>query len=129
VILKELEIVFFFFSFFNFFYIDTILEKLGKGGFGFVCLCIGTAYRDLLALKCLKLSDITTEKEKQIGYMSRLNSEYLMKYLETFKFEDKFCVVMKYYENGSLDKFIKTYLNKQENIPKWVYFIIFIFEI
>jgi serine/threonine protein kinase len=129
VILKKLEIVLFFFSFFNFFYIDTILGKLGKGGFGFVCLCIGTVYQNLFALKCLKSSDITSEKEKQFGYMSRLNSKYLMKYLETFRFEDNFCVVMKYYENGSLDKFIKSHVEKHKNIPELVYFIIFIFEI
>jgi serine/threonine protein kinase len=67
----------------------------------------------------MKYSDISMEKKKRFEYIW-LNSKYLTEYLETFKIEDNFCVVMEYYKNRSLDRFIKYHLNENKNISHLV---------
>jgi serine/threonine protein kinase len=75
------------------------------------------------AVKCIKSSKfISVKKEQQFGYMSRLNSDYLVKYFETFTQNDDLYVVMEYYENCN---FIKKYREKNLRIPKYVCFINF----
>jgi serine/threonine protein kinase len=56
--------------------------------------------------------------------MSRLNSDYLVKYFETFTFKNSLCVVMEYYENGNLHEFIKLHREKGKKIENSVCFVV-----
>jgi serine/threonine protein kinase len=107
-------------------YVDIILDQIGKGGFGSVFLCFNTKQNSkyLLAVKCIKSSQSinSAERERQFGYVSRLNSDYLVKYYETFTFNNDLYVVMRYFEKGNLHDFIKRYREENEKIEEWVYF-------
>jgi serine/threonine protein kinase len=77
-------------------------------------------------LKCIDKSPASSdEKERDIGYSSRLNSEYLVKYHEIFEWNKHIFIVMPYYAEGSLGKFIKKHINKGKKISKIVCFSIY----
>jgi serine/threonine protein kinase len=107
-------------------YVDIILNKIGEGSFGSVYLCFNKKKNNnnLYAVKCIKSSGSinSAKRERQFGYMSKLNSEYLVKYYETFTFNDDLYVVMDYFENGNLSDFINQYRKKNKGIEELVYF-------
>jgi serine/threonine protein kinase len=106
--------------------INFIIKEIGTGGFGCVFLCVNhDGPNRFFAVKRVSLSDSFSQKEKQFGYMSRLNSRYLVKYHETFTSNNDLYVVMDYYENGNLYDLIKNYKEKEEKIDEWVCFIFF----
>jgi serine/threonine protein kinase len=72
-------------------------------------------------MKCVLSSNYDTEKEEEFGYKSQLNSEYLVKYYESFKFNNFICLVMDYFEKGSLNNLIKKHLEMNEKISKEVF--------
>jgi serine/threonine protein kinase len=106
--------------------VDIILNKIGEGGFGNVYLCFNGKrdYKKLLAMKCIKSSDLinSAKRERQFGYVAKLNSEYLVKYHETFTFYDDLYVVMEYFKDGNLSDFIKGYREGNKRVREWVYF-------
>jgi serine/threonine protein kinase len=110
-------------------YVDVILDQIGEGGFGSVYLCFNGKKNEniLLAVKCIKSSKSinSAEKERQFGYVSKLNSDYLVKYYKTFTFNNDLYVVMRYLKNGNLYDFIKRYQEKNGKIEEFVYFILF----
>jgi hypothetical protein len=107
-------------------YVDFILDKIGEGGFGTVYMCFNEKENSkyLYAVKCIKSSKSINsgERERRFGYVSNLNSEYLVKYHETFTFNNDLYVVMPYFENGNLYDFIKRYREKKGKIEEFVYF-------
>jgi serine/threonine protein kinase len=108
--------------------IDVILKKIGSGGFGKVFLCFNgkKSENDLCAVKCTESSSLINsgDRERQFGYMSKLNSQYLVKYYETFTLDNDYnlYVVMEYFKNGNLHDFIKQYQEKNRKIEEEVYF-------
>jgi NIMA (never in mitosis gene a)-related kinase len=110
-------------------YVDVIIDKIGEGGFGSVYLCFnGIENRDdLYAVKSFKSSGSinSAERERRFGYVSKLNSEYLVKYYETFIYNDDLYAVMEYFKNGNLSDFIKGYREKNQRIEENVYFYLF----
>jgi hypothetical protein len=106
--------------------VDVVLNKIGEGGFGSVILCFNDKgkYSDLYAVKCIKSSDSinSAERERRFGYVSKLNSLYLIKYHETFTFNNDLYVVMEYFENGNLNDFIKRYRETNQRVREYVYF-------
>jgi hypothetical protein len=107
-------------------YVDIILDIIGKGGFGSVYLCFNGKKNGnrLFAVKCIKsLNSIDSgDRERRFGYVSKLNSSYLVKYYETFTFNNDLYVVMEYFKNGNLSNFIKQYQKENQKIREWVYF-------
>jgi serine/threonine protein kinase len=81
--------------------VDVILNKIGAGGFGSVYLCFNGKenYNNLYAVKCIKSSESNSaERERQFGYVSKLNSDYSVKYHETFTFNNDLYVALYYFE-------------------------------
>jgi hypothetical protein len=107
-------------------YVDVIVNEIGKGGFGSVYLCFNEKGNDgnLYAVKCIKSSDSinSADRERRFGYVSKLNSYYLVKYHETFTFNNDLYVVMQYFKDGNLSDFIKQYQERNKRIEKYVYF-------
>jgi hypothetical protein len=107
-------------------YIDVVLNKINKGGFGTVYLCSNEKRNEsiLYAVKCIKFSKTknSADREQQFGYISKLNSEYLVKYLDIFTFNKDLYVVMPYFANGSLYDFVKRYREENQKIEEYVYF-------
>jgi serine/threonine protein kinase len=107
-------------------YVDVILNEIGKGGFGSVYLCFNEKKSEngLCAVKCINWESTinSAERERRFGYLSKLNSQYLVKYHETFIFNNDLYVVMEYFKNGNLCDFIKRYRKENRKIEEWVYF-------
>jgi serine/threonine protein kinase len=103
-----------------------ILKTIGAGGFGSVYLCFNgkKGYSNLYAVKCIKSLDSinSADRERRFGYVSKLNSQYLVKYHETFTFNNDLFVVMKYFKDGNLNDFIKRYQKENQRIKELVYF-------
>jgi hypothetical protein len=82
--------------------VDVILNKLSEGCFGsvYVCFNVKQKYGGLYAVKCINSSDSinSANKKRRFGYVSKLNSDYLVKYHETFTFNNDLYVVMRYFE-------------------------------
>jgi hypothetical protein len=106
--------------------VDFILNRIGEGNFGSVYLCFNKKKNNnnLYAVKCIKSSESinSAERERQFGYVAKLNSEYLVKYHETFTLDDDLYVVMDYFKNGNLYDFMKGYQKKKQRINEKVYF-------
>jgi serine/threonine protein kinase len=75
---------------------------------------------NLYAVKCIKSSD-SADRERRFGYVSKLNSQYLVKYYKTFTFNNDLYAVMQYFENGNLYDFIKRYQEGNRRIEELVY--------
>jgi serine/threonine protein kinase len=108
--------------------LDRIIKELGKGGFGHIFLAVKIDKGEgTFVLKCIDKSsaDVCLEKERDIGYMSRLNSIYLVKYYEIFEWNELIFIVMEYYVEGSLSKYIKNHIDKKKKISKIVCFSIY----
>jgi serine/threonine protein kinase len=105
--------------------LDTVIKELGKGGFGIVILCMSTVKNpgNFYAIKCIDSSKcyFDTEKEEEFGYKSQLSSSYLVKYYETFIFNNFICFVVEYFEKGSLDNLINEHLKMNKKISKEVF--------
>jgi hypothetical protein len=106
--------------------VDVILNKIGEGGFGSVYLCFNKKGNCsiLYALKCIK-SINSADRERRFGYVSKLNSDYLVKYHEIFTFNNDLYVVMQYFKNGNLNDFMKRYQKANQKIGEFVYFYFF----
>jgi serine/threonine protein kinase len=108
---------------------DVILNKIGEGGFGSVYLCFNEKRNgnNLYAVKCIKSSESINsgKRERQFGYISKLNCQYLVKYYEAFIFINDLYVVMEYFENGNLSDFINRYRKGNKRIEEPVIFILF----
>jgi hypothetical protein len=106
--------------------VDVIVNKIGAGGFGSVYLCFNwkESNINLSVVKSIKLSDSidSADREQQFGYLSKLDSPYLVKYRETFTFNNDLYVVMEYFEDGNLNDFIKRYREANQRIKEGVYF-------
>jgi NIMA (never in mitosis gene a)-related kinase len=89
-------------------------------------LCFNWKKNDsnLFAVKCIKFSDSinSADRERRFGYVSKLNSPYLVKYCETFTFNNDLYVVMEYFKDGNLNDFIKRYREANPRIEEWVYY-------
>jgi serine/threonine protein kinase len=105
-------------------FVDFILGEIGEGGFGTVYLCFNAKenYSNLYAVKCIKSSINSADREQRFGYGSKLNYQYLVKYYETFILNNDLYVVMEYFENGNLSNFIKRYREAKQRIKKKVCF-------
>jgi serine/threonine protein kinase len=97
---------------------------IGEGGFGSVYFCSSLKKGDfgLYAVKLIKFlkSEDSAKKEQEFGYMSRLNSTYLLKYFEIFTLNNNLYFVMEYFENGTLHKLINQYQKENQKISKFV---------
>jgi serine/threonine protein kinase len=63
--------------------------------------------------------------EIEVGYKSKLNDQYLVKYYDMFESDNNYYVVMEYFENGDLFNLIRKQQKKNKRI-KILVFLIFV---
>jgi serine/threonine protein kinase len=105
-----------------FFFIDEFVKKLGKGSFGSVYLYVDLKTGNPCAIKEIKSSKSGLFGE-ELGYVLKLNSQYLVKYYDMFELDNNLYVVMEYFENGNLGDMIKKQREKKEKMSKGVFLI------
>ncbi|KAJ1412011.1 kinase-like domain-containing protein [Ochromonadaceae sp. CCMP2298] len=89
-----------------------LLEKIGKGGYGYVCKARDTMSDKIVAIKIINLEDAGDEMEdinQEIAVMSNINCTQLTKYFTSHVVEANLWIVMEYLEAGALLDIIKAH--------------------
>jgi serine/threonine protein kinase len=113
-VVKRLENVSFTFFFFAILLLDTILEGLGKGSEALVFKVQNSANK-LFAMKrfgidtkgSIQVNDERIRNEVAIGMNPNLNSKHLMRYLDFFKSDGHYYVIMELCKTSDLADQIK----------------------
>ena len=84
-----------------------IISELGSGGFGSVYKVKNTKDNNVYAIKAIKINEDNKEEiEKEINNLKSFNSDYIVKYFESFNNNNYFYIVMEYCDDSDLSVFI-----------------------
>ena len=85
-----------------------INSELGSGGFGSVYKVLDTNDNNIYAIKRIKISNNNIKDiENEINILKNLDSEYIVKYYDSFQVGNNFYIVMEYCDSSDLYNFIK----------------------
>ena len=94
-----------------------IIKELGQGAFGKVYQVINNNCNKYYAIKKILLKNLNENQfeniQNEAKILSNIESEYIVKYYDSFKDKDSFNILMEYCEND-LKNFINEYKNKNE---------------
>ena len=107
-----------------------IIEQIGHGAFGLAFKVINTEDNNIYVIKKIILKNATKEEiqsiEKESKILSNFNSEYIVKYIESWKDNESFNIVMEYCEGLDLRRFINEHKEKNQLIDEFlIYFFIY----
>ena len=87
-----------------------IIEELGTGSYGIVYKVIKENESKEYVLKQIPLKGLTKPEMKYIEneskFLSKLNSKYVVKYIDSFNEDNKLNIIMEYCNEGDLGKFL-----------------------
>ena len=99
-----------------------ILSTIGKGGYGFVAKVKSKKDRKIYAMKMIDFNKIKGQNEKELSLneiqlIQGLDSPHIIKYYNSFIFDNKLYIIMEYMSNKDLEGFIKAYMEIGKPIP------------
>ena len=101
-----------------------IINKLGEGSFGKVYKVQNKIDKNIYVIKSINIKSKTQEGLKTIEnealILKQINSEYIVKYVDSFIDSEHFNIVMEYCDNKDLKSFINTHKNNNELINEEV---------
>ena len=101
-----------------------IIEQLGEGGFGKAYKVENKKDKNIYVMKKIPINTKNLEELKSIEnealILKEINSEYIVKYFESFIENDQFNIVMEYCENKDLKSFINFHKDKEQLINEEV---------
>ena len=101
-----------------------IIEVLGEGGFGKAYKVENKTDKNIYVIKKIPINTKNLEELKSIEnealILKEINSEYIVKYFESFIDNDQFNIVMEYCENKDLKSFINFHKDKEQLINEEV---------
>lgn len=100
-----------------------IQECVGKGTFGDVYKAISLKDRQLVAVKVINLDSTTEDINdliQEIQFLSRLRTQYITKYLETFSHGTSMWIVMEYCGGGSCADLLKCHKKLSEEVTAYI---------
>ena len=96
-----------------------IIEKIGEGGFGEVYLIEKEGRTYALKKSKNKLNeDEMNQLQKIIEILSKIENDNIIKYYNSFRENDSFCILMEYAGKNNLKQFIESYKIKDELIEE-----------
>ena len=100
----------------------TIIEMLGQGGFGAAYKVLNKDNSNIYVIKKIPTNNIEEEEKNKIlneaNILSSINSEYIVKYYESFSGENSFNIVMEYCDGLDLRKFINEHKKRNKFLKK-----------
>ena len=101
-----------------------ILNELGEGSFGKAYKVLNKIDKNIYVIKSINIKSKTPEGLKTIEnealILKQINSEYIVKYVDSFIDSEHFNIVMEYCDNKDLKSFINTHKNNNELINEEV---------
>ena len=110
---------------------DYIIEKtLGKGSYGIVYKVQKKNTNEIYVIKQIPLKGLTTkeitEVRQEAKILSSINSDFVVKYYDSFEENNKINIVMEYCDEGDLNDFITKKKNENKLIEEDLIWNIFI---
>ena len=101
-----------------------IIEQLGEGGFGKAYKVENKKDKNIYVMKKIPINTKNLEELKSIEnealILKEINSEYIVKYIESFIDNAQFNIVMEYCANKDLKSFINFHKDKEQLINEEV---------
>ena len=95
-----------------------IKETLGKGAYGIVYKVQKMNTNEIYVIKQISLNGLTNKEKDEVNQeadiLSKINSDFVVKYYASFKEKDNINIVMEYCDGGDLNDFI----NEKKQIGK-----------
>mgnify|MGYP003571341013 CR=1 FL=1 len=104
-----------------------ILEEINNGGFGTVYKVLSKKNNKIYAMK--KINSTGDDIENEVDIFSNINSEYIVKYYNSFIKDGKLCIIMEYCDNSDLRKFIDEHKRNNNQLINQEVIISIIFQI
>jgi len=100
-----------------------ILQDIGKGIFGFYSKVKSKINQKIYTIKMIDFSIIKDEKERQyskdeIEIINKLESPHIIKCYGYFIEGEKYYIILEYFNNGDLRRYIDAYKNMKKPIPE-----------
>ena len=96
-----------------------INSEVGSGGFGSVYKVLNTNDNNIYAIKRIKISKNNIKDiENEINILKNFDSEYIVKYYDSFQVGNNFYIVMEYCDNSDLYNFIKEHKENNKLIDE-----------
>jgi serine/threonine protein kinase len=100
-----------------------ILQKIGKGGYGFIAKVKSKRNREIYAMKMIDLTKLKDPKEKELSLneiklIQGLNSPHIINYYHNFLDNNKLYIIMDFMNNGDLKGFIEANKEMNKIIPE-----------
>ena len=100
-----------------------ILQKLGKGGYGFVAKVRSKIDKKIYAMKMIDFSKINDPKEKEIAkneikIIQNLNNPHINRFITSFSEGNLTYTIMEFMDNGDLKGYIDVHFSMKKPIPE-----------
>ena len=95
-----------------------ILEKLGQGSFGSAFKVLNEENNKIYVIKKILLKGDINKIKNEAKILSTLNSNYIVKYFDSFTDKDSFNIIMEYCDGMDLKKYITEHKNSNNMINK-----------
>ena len=96
-----------------------IIEKLGHSAYGTVFKVFNKKDKNIYIIKQILLKNAKLDElQKELNILSKIKSDYLVNYYESFVDNENFNIVMEYCDGLDLRKFIEKYKNENKKIDK-----------
>ena len=107
-----------------------IKEIIGKGTYGTVYKVQEKNSKNIYALKQISLEGLTpkeiSEVNQEVKILSSINSDFVVKYYNSFEEKHKINIVMEYCDGGDLNDFLKEKMNEGKSLEEDLIWKIFI---
>ena len=100
-----------------------ILQNIGQNSFGFISKVQSKINHKIYAIKMIDFSIIKNEKERQLSkdeieIINKLQSPHIIKCYGYFIEGEKYYIIMEYFNNGDLRRYIDAYKNMKKPVPE-----------
>lgn len=93
-----------------------ILNKLGEGSFGLVYKVKRKADKNIYVMKQINISKMNQRMKNdalnEATILSKIDSQFIVKYYESFIEKNLLCIVMEFCEGGDLHKYLKLQMGR-----------------
>ena len=100
-----------------------ILQNIGKSSFGYISKVKSKINQKIYTIKMIDFSNIQNEKERQLSkdeteIINKLVSPHIIKCYGYFVEGEKYYLILEYFNNGNLRKYIDAYKYMKKPIPE-----------